>query len=416
MYIRYATKPIEILQDFSDPKEYSVILKAEQSLDELCEILRHVVLEQREIVQNDRTLEPMYENKGLKDLINVVRDAQMHIRMLGMYGGLKAVVSYMIFLEVLKKNCQEIKMNDILNCALTYFGEIKIQFQHFLTGYSEEEKIMLFSSDQLLKLFKILRDYQNNSQLEFCCIIFVERRFTAKILYHILMGLAQQPQYDFLKPQFIVGYNNNPYNETREGLYIAKQNRKIISEFYEKKVNLIVSTNVLEEGVDVPNCSLIVKFDKPVDYRSYVQSKGRARHKSSLYYIMISHSKKNDFIKTYKRYQQIEETVAQVSFTNYNTKTSITSINTKVFVSDPFLLKIYFPYTFLVPHRAERLPQRTIPTGHRRELVRRAPDTTIRDERSRLCSRRYLLQRFVALSVLPDFTGRQVHIVIFYEL
>ena len=48
---------------------------------------------------------------------------------------------------------------------------------------------------------------------------------------------------------------------------------QVLRKFRQKEYNLLISTSVLEEGVDIPRCNLIVRFDLPKDYRSYVQSK-----------------------------------------------------------------------------------------------------------------------------------------------
>ena len=60
-----------------------------------------------------------------------------------------------------------------------------------------------------------------------------------------------------------------------------------------------MSTNVIEEGLDVRSCNLVIKFDFPSTFRlenfqtnqlcvrSYVQSKGRARAKPSRYLLMV---------------------------------------------------------------------------------------------------------------------------------
>lgn len=63
----------------------------------------------------------------------------------------------------------------------------------------------------------------------------------------------------------------------------------------------------------MPNCSLVVKFDKPTNYRSYVQSKGRARHKSSLYYMMVAADEVQRFHTNYKMYQEVEQILNNVS-------------------------------------------------------------------------------------------------------
>jgi endoribonuclease Dicer len=75
----------------------------------------------------------------------------------------------------------------------------------------------------------------------------------------------------------------------------------------------MVASDVLEEGIDIPKCNLVVKFDTPKNYRSYIQSKGRARYQSSKYYIMVPRDKGNTFSTTYKSYRNTEDALRNVS-------------------------------------------------------------------------------------------------------
>lgn len=74
------------------------------------------------------------------------------------------------------------------------------------------------------------------------------------------------------------------------------------------ETNILVASDVIEEGIDVKNCNFVIKFDHPKTTRSYIQSKGRARHKNSKY-IVFSNS---EFEKNYKTFKLAEETLKQV--------------------------------------------------------------------------------------------------------
>jgi endoribonuclease Dicer len=50
---------------------------------------------------------------------------------------------------------------------------------------------------------------------------------------------------------------------------------------------MLFATDVLEEGIDVPECNLVVRFDRPTTFRAYVQSRGRARAKQANYVFML---------------------------------------------------------------------------------------------------------------------------------
>ncbi|GAB2276325.1 Belongs to the helicase [Dionaea muscipula] len=53
------------------------------------------------------------------------------------------------------------------------------------------------------------------------------------------------------------------------------------------QINLLFATDVVEEGIHVPNCSCVVRFDLPKTVRSYIQSRGRARQNGSLFITML---------------------------------------------------------------------------------------------------------------------------------
>ena len=50
--------------------------------------------------------------------------------------------------------------------------------------------------------------------------------------------------------------------------------QKTLDAFRSKRLNVLVSTSVLEEGIDVTQCNLVIRFDRIQEFRSYVQSKG----------------------------------------------------------------------------------------------------------------------------------------------
>lgn len=53
------------------------------------------------------------------------------------------------------------------------------------------------------------------------------------------------------------------------------------------QVNLLFTTDVIEEGIHVPGCSSVIRFDLPKTIRSYVQSRGRARQANSQFIMML---------------------------------------------------------------------------------------------------------------------------------
>ena len=52
--------------------------------------------------------------------------------------------------------------------------------------------------------------------------------------------------------------------------------------------NLIVSTAVAEEGIDIQACGSVIRWDPPPNMASWAQSRGRARRQRSTYTLMFA--------------------------------------------------------------------------------------------------------------------------------
>ncbi|KAK6307495.1 hypothetical protein J4Q44_G00226430 [Coregonus suidteri] len=143
-----------------------------------------------------------------------------------------------------------------------------------------------------------------------CGIIFVERRYTAVILNRLIKEAGKQdPELAYISSNFITGHSigkNQPRNKQMEVEF--RKQEEVLRKFRAHETNLLIATSIVEEGVDIPKCNLVVRFDLPTEYRSYVQSKGRARAPVSNY-IMLADSERTktfeDDLKTYKAIEKI---------------------------------------------------------------------------------------------------------------
>ena len=68
--------------------------------------------------------------------------------------------------------------------------------------------------------------------------------------------------------------------KTNEGMSIKQQDRAM-SNIRDHKYQVIVATSIAEEGLDLPECELVVQMDPPNNVKSLVQIRGRARKKNS---------------------------------------------------------------------------------------------------------------------------------------
>lgn len=55
----------------------------------------------------------------------------------------------------------------------------------------------------------------------------------------------------------------------------------------EKEINILVATSVIEEGLDVTNCNVVISYNITKSLRAFIQIKGRARREDSKYIVLV---------------------------------------------------------------------------------------------------------------------------------
>ncbi|KAL6477362.1 hypothetical protein MHYP_G00131970 [Metynnis hypsauchen] len=142
-----------------------------------------------------------------------------------------------------------------------------------------------------------------------CGIIFVERRYTAVVLNRLIKEAGKQdPELAYISSNFITGHSigkNQPRNKQMEVEF--RKQEEVLRKFRAHETNLLIATSIVEEGVDIPKCNLVVRFDLPTEYRSYVQSKGRARAPVSNYIMLADSECTKAFEEDLKTYKAIEK-------------------------------------------------------------------------------------------------------------
>ncbi|XP_040971825.1 endoribonuclease Dicer homolog 3a isoform X2 [Gossypium hirsutum] len=110
------------------------------------------------------------------------------------------------------------------------------------------------------------------------CLIFVERIITAKVIERFAKKVS-------CLSHFMVSYMTG--SNTSVDSLAPKIQKETLESFRSGKVNLLFTTDVVEEGIHVPNCCYVIRFDLPKTVRSYVQSRGRARQNNSEFIMML---------------------------------------------------------------------------------------------------------------------------------
>ncbi|KAG6845200.1 hypothetical protein H0H87_012527 [Tephrocybe sp. NHM501043] len=117
---------------------------------------------------------------------------------------------------------------------------------------------------------------------EFQGIVFVEQRQTATCLASILPMISQIK--GLIRCGALMGHGVNSDGITKA---TPASHKNTVESFRRGDINILIATSVAEEGLDFPACDLVIRFDPLAHMVAYVQSRGRARNKTSTFIVMI---------------------------------------------------------------------------------------------------------------------------------
>ncbi|KAF9584463.1 Dicer-like protein 1 [Lunasporangiospora selenospora] len=158
-------------------------------------------------------------------------------------------------------------------------------------------------SPKIRALVDVLREYTNPN---FCGIVFVQRRVFAHVLCHFIEECNQEFGQSFglehLKPVVLTGHvGKNDYLKFKMQL---REQKRILQNFRKGDFNLLIATDVAEEGLDIRRCNLVIRFDVNLTLISFIQARGRARDMASDYVILQDASDHRDTLTKFKREEQ----------------------------------------------------------------------------------------------------------------
>ena len=131
-------------------------------------------------------------------------------------------------------------------------------------------------NDKVIKLILFLQEFP--SKEDFHGIVFCQCKIVCQLLTELLQSITDLT---WIRCTCVTGHGGKGV----KGMSSATQMRAV-EWFRDKTFNLAVATSVLEEGLDVGTCEVVVRFNPPPTLQSSIQSKGRARKGQSLYVVM----------------------------------------------------------------------------------------------------------------------------------
>ncbi|XP_056646344.1 endoribonuclease Dcr-1 [Diorhabda sublineata] len=143
-----------------------------------------------------------------------------------------------------------------------------------------------------------------------CSLIFVHNGYKAKTLFALLCTLSQQdPDFWWISALFTVEKVADTISEPKEAENEHKTQEEVLKKFRCHECNILVSTSVLEQGCDLPKCNLVIRFDLPKNFHSYIQSKARARASDAHYILFANIDQINMFVEDLAEYNEVENTL-----------------------------------------------------------------------------------------------------------
>jgi endoribonuclease Dicer len=110
------------------------------------------------------------------------------------------------------------------------------------------------------------------------CIVFVKQRYTARLLATLFSHPTMKTPHLFVSS--LVGTRKGDAADLNTSF---REQVVTMMNFRKGVINCLFATSVAEEGLDVPDCNLVIRFDLYDTTIQYIQSRGRARHGNSRY-------------------------------------------------------------------------------------------------------------------------------------
>ncbi|NWW93321.1 DHX58 helicase, partial [Rhynochetos jubatus] len=184
-----------------------------------------------------------------------------------------------------------VRMVDAFQCLQQFYDaerDAKDPTERFLITMFEENRTSLqalagdrrYENPRLDKLEEILREHFQPLGTS-RGIIFTKTRQSAHSLLSWLQDTATLCRHHIRAAVLTgAGYSSQTRHMTQN------EQQDVIKQFRKGALNLLFSTSVAEEGLDIPECNVVVRYGLMTNEIAMMQARGRARAKNSVYSVL----------------------------------------------------------------------------------------------------------------------------------
>ena len=188
--------------------------------------------------------------------------------------------------------CRDIGIPEAVSMLSTTSASVLPGVQDLILRYKNCQKF----SPKIMELSKRIRTCNGSKVL-----VFVNTREVCRKLWRNL-----SKEFPELNPLVVVGYGG------QDGMAWEEQQTNISEEFKRGDSHLIISTSILEEGIDVVDCGLVIRFSNVFSIIQNIQSKGRARQANSQYVVFAYEDEVCRFEELQKNEKQLDELLKEL--------------------------------------------------------------------------------------------------------
>ncbi|KAI1722849.1 DEAD/DEAH box helicase domain-containing protein [Ditylenchus destructor] len=208
-------------------------------------------------------------------------------------------------LQYLQNKMNPYQANNHKDWLIQLYNEIEPDLENFAINETVTNK------DILQKLYQIIRTQYTNEP-ESRTLIFVSTRNCAQKLSEHLQDYlyACNDLKSFYKQRMTVGYMTSSNQSALMGGQSSSVQEDMRILFDRGDIKILVVTSVAEEGIDIKQCNLIIKYNNVGSERTMIQRRGRARDKNSQAILLALDSgvEQQEF-ENFKKEQMMQECI-----------------------------------------------------------------------------------------------------------